>query len=193
METIKRIRSVFFNVPENNIHNTHNAQNTHNTQNAQNTVFNDQKRFDCFIEKIKYFEVLKKQDIEKIFGNQIKCVDFIIVYNANFFIPIRNKSSESFVSIDDAKRFIEEVIFISNFLQQKCVAFYLSRLKPVDIIQSYFNDANVNRQQSNFFISLHNPSFKKLIAEFMNILYENGIFLYEEDGSIIMQNNDLNF
>ncbi len=184
METINRVRSVFFNIPENN--------NMQNSQNAQN-IFNEQKRFDYFIERIKYFEVLKKQDIEKIFGNQIKCIDFIIVYNTNFFIPIRNKSTESFVSIDDAKRFIEEVIFISNFIKQKCVAFYLSRLKPVDIIQSYFNDANMNRQQSNFFISLHNQSFKKLIAEFMHILYENGIFLYEEDGCVMMQNNDLNF
>ena len=167
MEQIKRVRSVFFNADEN---------------------LSVKQRFDYFLEYFRNNQVLKKEDIQRIFEIEIKHIDYIIVHQDNYFIAIANKLSDQYVMLYELEKFVEEIYKISNKVLQRFVAFYITRLKPFDGVIKYFETLNLNNQGINLFINIYNPNQKILLNDLMNIFYQNKVYMYDPDGSVIMQN-----
>jgi hypothetical protein len=123
--------------------------------------------------------VLSVKDIKKKYGIDTTSIDHLI---ETMSINICIKYDNSNPCISKINHFIQCVTNVSTRSKKKCIGIYLSKTQ----LSKNSLEAFVKNNYSNEFFTINNCDEEFIIDELINLLYDYGIFLYEEDGSCIM-------
>lgn len=130
--------------------------------------------------------VYKEKDIIKKYGEICYGIDHLIITNY-LVITIQDKWKNSKPTINDVNHFIASSERIKKIHNLPLVSIYLSKNNITSYAEKILNFENNNT--SNTYINISNVSYLDLIKELTQILYNYGIYFYENDNSVIMLNN----
>jgi len=128
-------------------------------------------------------QVLSERDIINKFGNHITAIDHMIDLN-NVVLCVQDKFQQANISISQLNHFTHTVNCVSDITNKKCIGIYLSKSglsKPCIESMSFENSKN-----KNYYKSIYSNSEDELLFRFALYLYDNNLYLYEENGDIVM-------
>ena len=141
-----------------------------------------EKSIHSYLEKTKLI-VLSEKEIKRKYGIDTTAIDHLIELDS-FILCFQDKYEKICPSISKINHFIQCVSNISLRSQKKCIGIYLS-IMPLSTNSMYaFNIQN--NISPNKFISINNINEELIFNDLIYYLYDNQIFLYEDDGSCIM-------
>lgn len=143
-----------------------------------------EKNIHSFLQQTK-LNVLTENDVKKKYGIDTTAIDHLIELDF-YILCFQDKCEKSSPSVSQINHFIQCVNNISFRSNKICIGIYLSMM-PLSQNSLYaFYMQNQNNELYNKFISINSSNENKVLYKLTQFLYENNIFLYEEDGSCIM-------
>ena len=153
---------------------------------------NNQKKGKMFEERIHNILILtklkiyKEKEIKSNYASYISGIDHLIM-NDDICIALQDKyvrsKKPSNVDIHHFKTCVND---LSKILKRKVIGVYLSLLQPTEPAIKSFEFENKNG--NNKFLFINNNDEEKLVNKFIDFLYENKIYIYEDDD--IFMNGD---
>jgi len=132
--------------------------------------------------------ILSERDIRNKYGSNVSGIDHLISTD-EYIICIQDKFMKSKPCVSQINHFIYCVFEVSYNEKKKCIGIYLSNLPPTREASMSFQSMN-NKSENVYFKSINNE-IDKLIDSLLNFLHSINIFSYEEDGSCIMNCDDI--
>ena len=108
-----------------------------------------------------------------------------MLYTGTFILCFQSKCQAKSISIRQTNDFIQCVNKISEITGKKCIGVFVSNRDL--LLPSYKAISDENLRQKNEFSCIHHEKIEKIKNKLMNLLYELKIFIYDNDGSIIMR------
>lgn len=145
-----------------------------------------EKNIQSILESTKY-EVLNETNVRSKYGNHNSCIDHLIITN-NYIIAFQDKWTTKKPGISNINHFIQCVNNISQILNKKCLAIYLSKQCITKVSQISFDLQN--EKKKNYFICISDENFNILYNKLMKFLYSYEIYYYDDDNydnCIVMQ------
>ena len=127
--------------------------------------------------------VLSEKEVRRLYGNDTTAIDHLIELDT-YNICIQDKFEQSSPCISKINHFIQCVTNISIRTNKICLGIYLS-LRPLTLNSLQAFEIN-NNTTYNKFISINNSDEFLIINNLIEVLYQNYIFLYEDNGTCIM-------
>ena len=130
------------------------------------------------------YQVLREKDIVDKYSRLSYGIDHLI-YLPEYIICIQDKWKDSRTGLSDINHFlkcVENIHLRENC--KKCIGIYLTK-KPITKGASNAFDCE-NAKGTNYYISIHDDDMDIILDKLKNLFYQNGIFLYEPDGCVII-------
>uniref|UniRef100_A0A6C0ECK1 Restriction endonuclease type IV Mrr domain-containing protein n=1 Tax=viral metagenome TaxID=1070528 RepID=A0A6C0ECK1_9ZZZZ len=128
-----------------------------------------------------YLELYKENEIKNFFPCIID-IDYILVFNDNI-LCFQNKWNNSSISIKEIYNFYKTMTCLEKQLNKKTFGFLFTK-KKISIYAQTFID-------QHFIINIFGDSLEEIKILLMDYFYEHfKIYLYDNDGDIIMKNNN---
>ena len=132
-------------------------------------------------------KILREKEIKK-YSVHISGIDHLIICE-NFCIAIQDKYVKSHKpSNTDIHHFKRCVNDLGRIIRKKIIGIYLSLLEPTCPAKKSITV--LNSLKNNEFIFINNENKQKLIYQLFQFLYEKNIYLYEDEDTIMMSEND---
>ena len=153
---------------------------------------NNQKKGKMFEDRIHNILILTKlkiyreKDIRSNYSSHISGIDHLLMNN-DICIALQDKYVKSKKPSNvDIHHFKTSVNDLSKILKRKIIGVYLSLLSPTQPALNSFNFEN--KHSNNNFLFINDDDEEVLVNKFINFLYENNIYIYDEDN--IFMNGD---
>ena len=148
------------------------------------------KMFEDRIHNILTFTKLKiyrEKDIRSNYASHISGIDHLIM-NDDICIALQDKYVKSKKPTNvDIHHFKTSVTDLSKILKRKVIGVYLSLLSPTQPATDSFNFENKNSK--NEFLFINDQDEELLINKFISFLYENNVYIYDDDNIFMIGDN----
>jgi hypothetical protein len=129
------------------------------------------------------FNFLEKDQIKEYSGNRNIDIDYLINFSDNI-LCIKDKNEIRTPSLSNIKDFIESTDLMARNTNRKCIGIYISYMPLNKESVKLFEDQKCKTSNKYYYIDHKNRDY--LLKKLIEILYENNIFMYDEDESCIM-------
>lgn len=130
--------------------------------------------------------IYNKNNINQQLGISNCIIDYLFLYN-NHCICIYDYYNNNTLSSDNINTYINTINKLSNYLQLKCIGIILLKNKISNELNTYIMIEN--KKKLNNFIYFYDANLDKMLNKLTEYLYENNIYLYDEDGDCHMLNS----
>lgn len=128
--------------------------------------------------------VLSEKDVRSEYGQNNTAIDHMFETN-HFIYCIQDKWEKNPVCISKINHFITCVNNISNKKNKKCIGIYLSKMPLTKNSQTAFDEQN--NMNKNLFLNINAEIKSKIFNDFIELLYNNDIYLYTDDNTCLMK------
>ena len=136
-------------------------------------------------------KIYREKDIRSNYASHISGIDHLIM-NDDICIALQDKYVKSKKPTNvDIHHFKTSVTDLSKILKRKVIGVYLSLLSPTQPAINSFDFENKNSK--NNFLFINDPDEEILINNFIDFLYENKVYIYDEEDNIFMNGDNHSF
>ena len=123
--------------------------------------------------------VYREKEVKSNYANHITGIDHLIM-NDNICIAIQDKYVKSKKPSNvDIHHFKTSVNDLYKIIKRKIIGVYLSLMSPTQPALNSFNFENKNGDNS--FLFINDTDEEILVEKFIEFLYENKVYLYDEE------------
>ena len=129
------------------------------------------------------FDFLEKDQIKQYYDNKNIDIDYLLNV-PDYILCIKEKNELRTSSLSNIKDFIESTDLLSRKTNRSCIGIYVSCMQLNKESVKLFEDQNYTTCNKYYYID--NKDRTILLQKLVNILYNNNLFMYDEDESCIM-------
>jgi hypothetical protein len=123
--------------------------------------------------------VYREKEVKSNYANHITGIDHLIM-NDDICIAIQDKYVKSKKPSNvDIHHFKTSVNDLYKIIKRKIIGVYLSLMSPTQPALNSFNFEN--KHGDNSFLFINDPDEEILVEKFIEFLYENKVYLYDEE------------
>jgi len=140
-------------------------------------------------------DILKRKNNTILLNNDIsekykKTMFIDYLFELNELIICITDNSNINISQNKILNFINSVTEISSVSSKKCIGLYISKELNQEY-KDYFNSVSI-LDRNNKFINIQNNDKKIVHRELISYLYDNSIYLYDNDNCCVMIDSESN-